>query len=116
MESKPLIIFLGILVAVMVWHALGTYWLRHLAQKEQAELEAAIAGKRDEIGELREKLNEIEVGEGLEIEAKKRLNLQKPGEGVIIIVEEGSKEVATSSQSGRQRLWNNILHWFGLRD
>ncbi len=60
-------------------------------QEEKARLEAAIAN--------------LKTSEGIEREAKKRLNLKNPGEEVVVVVpDQKSSEEPDASVSWRQRL------------
>lgn len=104
---------LGALALILIWLAWGTVREVSRAGEAQKELE----GLKQEITELEGKNSELRALIGyfgnsdyIEQEARSRLNLKKPGEGVIILVEEAtSTEGSTQTRNTEDRGWFNSI-------
>src|SRR3989344_712311 len=88
---------LAVLFVVSAYQATHAYLNVKKIEKEKEELSRKIQERERGIKELEASLKSFESGEGLELEAKGRLNLQKPDERVLIIV--GDKNTASHSGS-----------------
>lgn len=109
----PILLFLGALVAVTLYRTVSTYIIGRRTAEEKERLEEAVSEKEAAITQLRAKIEKIESGGGLEIEAKRRLNLQKPDEKVLVIVDDRG---ATTSENGEGKggFWKKLKGWFGF--
>lgn len=104
---------LGALALVLVWLVGGTVREVSRAREAQKELE----GLKQEITELEGKNSELRALIGyfgnsdyIEQEARSRLNLKKPGEGVIILVEEAtSTDGSTQTHDTENKGWFNSI-------
>ncbi|MEK7630647.1 MAG: hypothetical protein AAB417_01275 [Patescibacteria group bacterium] len=83
------------------------------AFRETGAVDDAIGKREQEIRELETRITKLKSGEGLEMEARGRLNLQKPDEAVVIIVEDEKKKEVTSDNADRP-WWKNVLGWVGI--
>ena len=94
-------------VGVMSFRALEAGW----------EAEAERAAVRERLQELEKKKNaltsELEVlrsEEGIEREARQKLNLHKPGEEVVIIKE--ANTVPVENDAAHASFWEKVKQWF----
>lgn len=73
-------------------------------REERKRLEAELASLQQKKSELEEGLSRFQSDAYVEREAKRRLNLKKPGEQAVIIVPEETKKPATTSPGFWQRV------------
>lgn len=102
-----------IFATLSVTRAAFVFFQARTAFHETASVDDATAERKQEIHELEERIAKLQSGEGLEMEARGRLNLQKPNEEVLIIVDDDKKQ-ATSTDESRRSWWKNMLGWIGI--
>lgn len=78
---------------------------------ERKRLEAELASLQQKKAELETGLSRFQSEAYLEREAKRRLNLKKPGEKAVIIVPEEKKEMEEPSPNFWQRVGALFLFW-----
>jgi cell division protein FtsB len=109
-ENPIVLVLIGLIVLAIVASSVSSF-LRSRKFKLQ------LMGTRNEIAEYESKLEELESrieklqsDEGVELEARVRLNLQRPGEHVLVIVddEENTGEVVDNNSSW----WAWVTGWF----
>jgi cell division protein FtsB len=84
-----------ILVGLVAWGFLGEYQRSRALQQEIAALDARATELRQENLELTDLREKLAGSNAMEREARLKLNLQKPGEEVVVI--RGEPAVATRS-------------------
>lgn len=122
LRMKTVLVVNLVLVALVAWGFMGEYVRTRELQKEIAAIDARAEELRKgnlELAELREKFSG--AGE-LEREARVKLNLQKPGEQVVVIQgdpsafeargAEPSADVAEEPSSGEGRAMSNARRWW----
>lgn len=105
LESPVVIGFLLVLASLTLYHTGRSLYLQRISARENADIEAQIKQKEEEIQDLESKLQRLKSGEGVELEARGRLNLQKPDERVLIITEEKD----TMDQQGAAHMRTGII-------
>lgn len=110
-------IVLALLAAVVVWlsaHTVGIWRQREAVRREAERLEEQVQKIRAEREQLQAQLSEINDPEVLEYEARSRLNIKKPGEEVLIIVEDEvqNKQVDQDSERG---FFDTLLRFLKLK-
>ena len=103
----------AVLAALMAWHALRVSLLSRTLRGERRALEETILKREREIAELKSNIERTESGEGLEIEARSRLNLKKPGEEVLIILSQEATST-TRVETPENGLWATITEWLSF--
>lgn len=83
----------------------------HALYGERKRLEAELASLQQKKAELEAGLSRFQSEAYLEREAKRRLNLKKPGERVVIVVPEEKKEATTTSPSFWQGVRAAFFFW-----
>lgn len=112
--SRLLLFSLIVLTGLVGFNTLRVYFISRSVKKDGEGLSAQIQSRQKDIETLKEKLNMLESGEGVELEARGRLNLQKSDEHVLIIVE---KETATSSEDEESSgFWHRLKSWLPFQD
>lgn len=67
---------------------------------------------RDRLAALRESLGRLETPEGFEEEVRERFNVGRPGEGLVVVLEE---EPRTEGIPVERSAWRKFLNWIGIR-
>ncbi len=75
-------------------------------------MQTDIAGAEATRDRYTAKAAEVNTPSGLDREARDRFNLKKPGEEVVIFLDDPAKNSA-SAQGGLSGVWNAIKGWFG---
>lgn len=98
---------------LMVSNTVRVYILARGAEAERKKVADELASRQREIGDLEAKLKSLETGEGVEFEARTRLNLQKPDEHVLIIVDDKN---ATSEKDVQKKdsVLSRVKRWSGF--
>jgi len=112
-ESTLVLVLLGGAAVFIAYGALRVYILKQRFAGGEAETQAKIQAKEKEIAELRGEIQKLKSGEGIEFEARNRLNLQKPDERVLVIID-GEKKVTPSQEIPIEGLFDRIKHWLGF--
>ncbi len=107
------LIFAFIFSALAVVRSVSVFLQARTAFRETASVDSAIAKREQEIIILEGQISKIKSGEGIEMEARGRLNLQKPDENVVIIIEDEKKENVADDGADRP-WWKNLLGWIGI--
>jgi cell division protein FtsB len=101
LRMKTVLVVNLLLVALVAWGFMGEYYRTRELKKEIAVIDARAEELRKgnlELGELREKFSG--AGE-LEREARVKLNLQKPGELVVVIQGDPTAFAARSAETSQ---------------
>jgi cell division protein FtsB len=106
-------VFALIFAALSVTRTALVFFQARTAFRETASVDDAIRERKQEISDLEARIAKLKSGEGLEMEARGRLNLQKPDEEVLIIVDDESKQATSTNESARP-WWRNVLGLIGI--
>lgn len=106
--------FFWVLLALVIFMLYNTAsaWRRQFdSLRERQALQQKIDDREREIAELKNTLERLASGEGLELEARSRLNLQKPDERVLIITGE-PENGSTKKGQASDTYWARVKKWF----
>ncbi len=104
--------FIIIVTGIASFKALERNWL---VERERKTMEEDLKNLQERKGELTDESKDLSSGQGIEREARDKLNYRKPGEEVVIIKENKPSEKNISPQTtSRERLWSRILGWLGF--
>ena len=110
-EMSWAVVVSGVLALIMFTHAVRSYIIeRRELRNREASLEE-IQKKEALRADLKEKLDKLQSGEGLEIEARSRLNLQRPDEHVLIVLDDKDK-TASTTQKADASFWERLKGLF----
>jgi len=105
LESKPVLIFLAVLVLVSAWSLMG-FWGRMEETKKNKEI---AQGKFEELEEAKLKLEadimKLESERGVEEVLREDYGLAREGEGMIIVVEDQNKK-NSEDEAEKSGFWN----------
>lgn len=100
MHSKPVLIFLSILLSFFAW-GIFSFWSK---MRETSLNRAIIENKVAELEQQKEKLavdiDKLKTEEGKEASIREKFGLAKEGEGLVVIVEDKAKPASPSISQG----------------
>ncbi len=107
MQSKPVLIFIGIVILVFIWNLFGflnkmqdTARNKKIAEDKVAELEKAKA-------KLTSDIDKLNTNAGVEESIREKFGLAKEGEGLIVIVDEKAPPAVEANAGG-----SGFFGWF----
>ena len=84
------------------------------AEEQRKVMEANMQQLQHKKAELAEEVKNYSTGEGLEREAREKLNLHKPGEKIVVILNNDKpRQEQVQTQSWVQQMWYTIRSWLG---
>ena len=108
-----------VVLAILLFFLLGMGMASFRALEAGWQAQAERKEVKDRVRELTEKkealtseLEDLRSAEGVEREARQKLNFRKPGEEVVIIQEVNS--TPAENDAGTASFWETIKHWFGI--
>ena len=109
-------IFLGIVLLALVFPAIKVYKKSRLSVKKFQEIKEEMAGLEKRNAELAAEAARLESESGREGEIRKRFDVAKPGEKIIVIVDKNSEEVKINGAENKggffSRTWRWMKSWF----
>lgn len=87
-EWPPFLIFLSILVLIFAWNVLAFFGKMWGTVKNSKIAESQVVELRQNQKRLEMELSRLETEEGVEAALREKYAVAKPGEGVIIVVDE----------------------------
>ena len=106
--KATLFVFLILLVVV----ARGTYQVyqkAHIAQSEQKEAEKSFMELSLHTDELAQSIERLKGEQGIEGEIRQKFTVARPGEEVVVIVDESDKKSKNGEAGERQSFWQMII-------
>ncbi len=111
--DHPLVVFLSlVLAAVFVVSAINAYIQKRRVSSEYTALLDTKQKREREVQDLERRLSDLNSSEGIEREARATMNLKKPGEEVIVIVDDNNKE--KKEIPAQASVWERIKQWLGF--
>lgn len=98
--SLPVLAILLFLAAFAVWGLFKVYANYSVLKKDIRELETKITKHKTDLDLFENKLKILNTASGLEKEARGRFNLKKPGEEVVVFLNEEKPAAAVSGSLG----------------
>lgn len=111
--SWPMIAIAAALCLAALWGIFKVAWSGFVLRKEIAELQKRIDNTNAATAASEEKLKALRTEEGLEREARGKLNLKKPGEEVVVFVGEALPR-NTVGEGGLASVWNMLKKWLNF--
>ncbi len=104
---------LALFAVLMVTNTVRVYVLARGAEAERKKVVDELTSRELEVKDLEAKLKSLETGEGVEFEARTRLNLQKPDERVLIIIDDKNATTERDAQK-KEGVLSWIKRWSGF--
>ena len=109
--SRPVLIVLFLLLVGMGVVSFQSLLAGRAVEEERLEVEREARNLEAKKDKLTSELEDLRSGKGIEREAREKLNFRKPGEEVVIILDnEGS--VAAKENATNASLLETIKQWF----
>lgn len=98
MESKPVLVLLGVVVLVFAWSVLGLVGKMAETAKNKKAVEAKIVELTQNKEKLTADISKLETDQGKEDSIREKFGWVKQGEGVIVVVDDKSFEEPESEE------------------
>src|SRR3989344_7111843 len=115
-HSGWLQIFLGIVLLALVFSAVKVYKKSRISVQKFQEIKEERAGLEKRNAELAAEVARLESESGREGEIRKRFDVAKRGEKIIVIVDKNSEDVKINGAENKggffSRTWQWVESWF----
>ena len=107
---------LGIIFLALVFSAVKVYKKSRISVQKFQEIKEEMAGLEKRNAELAAEVARLESESGREGEIRKRFDVAKPGEKIIVIVDKNSEDVKINGAENKggffSRIWRWVKSWF----
>lgn len=111
--SKASIVALFVVFVFVVHGAWNIHKKALIARAESEEALRILKDMEARSEELQESLAELKTSQGFEKELRQKFAVARPGEEVVIVVDEKGKKSENMEESGVKGFWAQILEFFG---
>jgi cell division protein FtsB len=112
--SKASLIALGILLFFVASGAWNIYQKAVIARSERDRAERALVDLQVRTAELTASLARLQSDQGVEEDVRQKFTVAKPGEDVVVVVDDTSKKSENSQAGQTKSLWARIISVFGF--
>ncbi len=101
-----------VLLVALVFVARGTYQVyqkAHIARTEQKEVEKSFEELALHASELEQSVERLKGEQGIEWEIRQKFTVARPGEEVVVIVDESNKKSKNGESEENQSFWQKLL-------
>jgi uncharacterized protein YpmB len=99
LQSKPVLIFLGILILVFAWSVLGFWNKMQETGRNRKNVEDKIAELKEQKDKLSSDIDSLNTLEGKEKFFRENIGLVKEGEDMIVVVEDQNPPENTKNKA-----------------
>jgi cell division protein FtsB len=110
MQSKLVLMLLGILILFFAWNVLSFYNKMQETNKNKKIIEDKVATLEQQKAKLSTDINNLNTVEGKERVFRENFGLAKEGEGMIVIMEDKNPPQPDASTSSG--FWSFLKGWF----
>ncbi|OGI95703.1 hypothetical protein A2917_00055 [Candidatus Nomurabacteria bacterium RIFCSPLOWO2_01_FULL_42_17] len=100
LQSRPVLVFLGIVVSIFAWAVFGFMGKMQMTIKNRALAENKVAQLSKEKEKLSSDIAKLSTDSGVEESIREKFGLAKEGEGVIVVVEDKNQVEVREEDSG----------------
>ena len=115
-HSGWLQIFLGIVLLALIFSTVKVYKKSRLSADKSKEIKEELASLEKRNAELAAEAARLESESGREGEIRKRFDVAKPGEKIIVIVDKIGEDVNINGAENKggffSRFWRWVKNWF----
>ena len=104
-------IFLGIILLALIFPTVKVYKKSRISLGKSQEIKEEIAGLEKRNAELAAEAARLESESGKEGEIRKRFDVAKPGEKILIIVDKNSEDVKISGADVKIGFFSRFWRW-----
>jgi cell division protein FtsB len=101
-----------VLLVVLIFVVRGTYQVyqkAHIARTEQKEVEKSFEELALHANELEQSVERLKSEQGIEGEIRQKFTVARPGEEVVVIVDESTKKSKNGESKENQSFWQKLL-------
>ncbi len=109
--SKKIVILLLLVTALLFFFTIKVYLKSKNALSKNEETKKELVELEKRKTELEKDVNRFQSESGLEEEVRKKFNVQKPGEKVLIIVDKNAENGKIDSGNELNDLFSQIWQW-----
>ncbi len=110
MESKPIIIILGIFVLIFAWAVLRFMLKMQQTRENRMIAESKVAQLEKEKEKLSTDIAKLKTNEGVEESIREKFGFAKEGEGLIVIVDDKSSQ--NEKKDTEKGFFSFFKNWF----
>lgn len=110
MQSRPVLVFLGVLVLFFAWSEIGFLAKMQMTRENRKLVENKVNELKKEKEKLSSDISKLSTEDGVEESIRTKFGFAKDGEGVIVIVDDRSAPEVPSEDSGG--FWSFLTNWF----
>ena len=103
---------LFVLFVILIFVVRGTYQVyqkAHIARTEQKEVEKSFNELSLHTNELEQSVERLRSEQGIEWEIRQKFTVARPGEEVVVIVDESTKKSKNGEAEERQSFWQMVV-------
>ena len=108
LESRPILIFLSILVLFFAWSVFGFWGKMEETAQNKKIAEDKIAQLTTQKQKLASDIANLQTNEGVEASIRDKFGMEKAGEGMIVIVDNQNATAAAPTSSGFWSFFNPL--------
>ena len=114
LSSKGTMLLLFVLIGGGVYAAVNAYYVQERATHKRTELEQELRQLETRALDLEHDIPYLEDPRGIEAELRRRYDVAKEGEEVIVLLEEEREEpgVPTTAPEPTRTFWSRLGTWF----
>ena len=109
-------IFLGIVLLALIFSTVKVYKKSRLSADKSKEIKEELASLEKRNAELAAEAARLESESGREEEIRKRVDVAKPGEKILVIVDKIGEDVNINGAENKggffSRFWRWVKNWF----
>ena len=109
-------IVLGIILLALIFPTVKVYKKSRISAQKSAEIKEEIAKLEKRNAELAAEAARLESESGREGEIRKRFDVAKPGEKILVIIDKNSEDVKINGEENKtgffSRIWRWVKNWF----
>lgn len=109
--SGWLLIILGIILLALIFSTVKVYKKSQISAQKSAEIKEEIAKLEKRNAELTAEAARLESESGKEGEIRKRFDVAKPGEKILVIVDKNSEDVKINGADNKTGFFYRIWQW-----
>lgn len=109
--SKKTLFLLFFVLAFLVFSTVKVYLKTRSALSKSEETEKELTELKKRKAELEKDVERLQTESGVEEEVRQKLDVQKPGEKVAVIIEKNQENDKMNSEEGRGNFFSKFWQW-----
>lgn len=106
--SVPAAIVLWAIIFWTLWHTVALWRAKIKISEKNAEMTQDIKNTKESRENLEQKIESLRSEYGIDLEARSKFNLTKPGEKVVIF---GEDKKSTAKEGESENFFGSVINW-----